>query len=30
MDAALSSFYNGRDDAFWTRPNTWNNKGGTR
>jgi 1,5-anhydro-D-fructose reductase (1,5-anhydro-D-mannitol-forming) len=30
MDAALSSFYNGRDDAFWTRPNTWNSKGGAR
>jgi predicted dehydrogenase len=28
MDAALSSFYKGRDDAFWTRPQTWN-KGGT-
>jgi len=24
MDAALSSFYNGRDDAFWDRPQTWN------
>ena len=30
MDAALSSFYNGRDDAFWARPNTWNSKGGAR
>jgi predicted dehydrogenase len=27
MDAALSSFYNGRDDAFWSRPHTWK-KGG--
>ena len=24
MDAALSSFYNGRDDAFWDRPQSWN------
>ncbi|HVT89588.1 MAG TPA: Gfo/Idh/MocA family oxidoreductase [Tepidisphaeraceae bacterium] len=23
MDAALSSFYNGRDDEFWKRPQTW-------
>jgi predicted dehydrogenase len=23
MDAALSRFYNGRDDEFWTRPQTW-------
>jgi predicted dehydrogenase len=24
MDAALKSFYRGRDDEFWTRPETWN------
>ncbi|MDQ3439534.1 MAG: hypothetical protein M3478_04205 [Planctomycetota bacterium] len=29
MDAALSSFYNGRDDAFWTRRQTSNRNGGT-
>jgi hypothetical protein len=23
MDAALHSFYNGRDDEFWNRPQTW-------
>ncbi|MGB7157416.1 MAG: Gfo/Idh/MocA family oxidoreductase, partial [Tepidisphaeraceae bacterium] len=23
MDAALTSFYRGRDDAFWERPATW-------
>ncbi len=23
MDAALSSFYGGRDDEFWNRPQTW-------
>jgi 1,5-anhydro-D-fructose reductase (1,5-anhydro-D-mannitol-forming) len=23
MDAALSSFYGGRDDEFWNRPETW-------
>src|SRR5687768_2887599 len=23
MDAALASFYNGRDDAFWERPGAW-------
>ena len=23
MDAALSRFYNGRDDEFWNRPETW-------
>jgi 1,5-anhydro-D-fructose reductase (1,5-anhydro-D-mannitol-forming) len=23
MDTALASFYGGRDDAFWTRPQTW-------
>jgi 1,5-anhydro-D-fructose reductase (1,5-anhydro-D-mannitol-forming) len=23
MDAALSRFYNGRDDEFWARPQTW-------
>jgi predicted dehydrogenase len=23
MDATLNSFYAGRDDAFWTRPQTW-------
>lgn len=23
MDAAISTFYNGRDDAFWKRPQTW-------
>lgn len=23
MDAALSRYYGGRDDAFWTRPDTW-------
>jgi len=25
MDAALDSFYRGRGDAFWTRPETWLN-----
>jgi 1,5-anhydro-D-fructose reductase (1,5-anhydro-D-mannitol-forming) len=28
MDAVLSSFYNGRDDTFWTRPETWRKKDG--
>lgn len=23
MDAALNTFYHGREDAFWTRPQTW-------
>jgi hypothetical protein len=23
MDAALASYYGGRDDAFWLRPETW-------
>ena len=23
MDAALNSYYGGRSDAFWTRPDTW-------
>ena len=23
MDTVLASFYGGREDAFWTRPNTW-------
>ncbi|MCC6680824.1 MAG: Gfo/Idh/MocA family oxidoreductase [Phycisphaeraceae bacterium] len=23
MDAALSNYYGGRDDAFWNRPDTW-------
>ena len=23
MDAVLADYYGGRDDAFWTRPNTW-------
>jgi hypothetical protein len=27
MDAVLSGFYNGREDAFWDRPHTWD-KGG--
>jgi predicted dehydrogenase len=26
MDAALSSYYGGRDDHFWHRPETWNAK----
>jgi 1,5-anhydro-D-fructose reductase (1,5-anhydro-D-mannitol-forming) len=27
MDVALATFYNGRDDAFWDRPHTWNKRG---
>ncbi len=23
MDQVLASYYGGRDDAFWTRPETW-------
>lgn len=23
MDQVLESYYGGRDDAFWTRPETW-------
>lgn len=26
MNAVLRSFYRGRNDGFWRRPNTWNNK----
>jgi len=26
MDAALTSFYNGREDEFWNRPQTWNKR----
>jgi predicted dehydrogenase len=26
MDAALSHFYNGREDEFWTRPQTWSSR----
>ena len=29
MDAALSRFYNGRDDEFWNRPGTWNHRPGS-
>jgi 1,5-anhydro-D-fructose reductase (1,5-anhydro-D-mannitol-forming) len=29
MDVALAPFYNGRDDAFWARLQSWNNRGGT-
>jgi predicted dehydrogenase len=26
MDAVLNRFYHGRDDEFWTRPHTWNQR----
>jgi hypothetical protein len=28
MDQVLTDYYDGRDDAFWTRPETWPGRGG--